>query len=212
MDPKSIYEIIGYAGFVLLAVSFLLSSVIWARIITLVGALCFVAYGLLIGAYPVALLNLIVAGLSLYRLYQIYSTKEYFTLLEVQHDSKYLMAFLDFHAEEIKRCLPDFTYLPSEQSLTFFLLRDMAPVGLFIAEGRGGGALWMQLDFVVPSYRDLNIGRFLYEQKAGFFKDKDIRKIYSASGTAAHTRALRQMGFLPDSSDNTGVLYSRAIN
>ncbi len=212
MDPKSIFEIIGYVGFILLAISFLFSSIIRVRLITLAGALCFVAYGLLIGSYPVALLNLLVAGISLFQLYQVYSAKEYFTLLEVQHDSKYLMAFLDFHAEEIKRCLPDFTYLPSEQSLIFFILRDMVPAGLYIAEGRGGGALWMQLDFVVPGYRDFRIGRFLYEQKAAFFKDKGIRKIYTASGNAAHTRSLRQMGFLPDSSDTTGVLYSRAID
>jgi GNAT superfamily N-acetyltransferase len=123
-----------------------------------------------------------------------------------------MMAFLDFHAQEIKHFLPDFTYLPTEGSLVFFILRDMVPAGLFIAEARGGGALWVNLDFVVPRYRDFKVGRFLYEQKADFLKNKGIRKIYSASGDAAHTRYLQQMGFTPDSSDTTGVLYSRTLN
>jgi GNAT superfamily N-acetyltransferase len=88
----------------------------------------------------------------------------------------------------------------------------MAPAGLFIAEARGGGALWVHLDFVIPGYRDFKIGRYLFEQKAAFFKDKGIRKIYSASGNGAHTQYLQQMGFAPDTSDTTGVLYSRAIS
>jgi hypothetical protein len=212
MDPKTIFEIIGYAASILVAVSLLMSSLLKLRLINLAGAVCFVFYGLLIGAYPIAIVNLIIIGINLYYLYQIYSTKEYFTLLEINHDSEYLKSFLQFHAQEIQRFLPDFTYLPNETSLIFFILRDMVPAGLFIAEARGGGALWVNLDFVIPGYRDFKIGRYLFEQKAGFFKDKGVRKIFSASGNAAHTRYLQQMGFSADSSDNSGALYSRTID
>ncbi len=211
MDTRNILEIIGYAGTILIAISLLITSILRFRVINLAGALCFVVYGLFIGAYPIALVNIIIAGIDAYYLYRIYSTKEYFTLLEVQYDSKYMMSFLDFHAEEIKHFLPDFTYLPTEGAVVYFILRDMVPAGLFIAEARGGGSLWVNLDFVIPGYRDFNIGRFLYSQKADFFKDKGIRKIFSASGNAAHTRYLQQMGFKPDSSDTTGALYSRTL-
>ena len=212
MDTRSLLEIIGYAGSILIAISLLMSSFLKLRLINLIGAICFVVYGVFIGAYPIALVNLIICGIDLYYLYQIYSTKEYFTLLESQHDSEYLKSFLEFHNEDIKHFLPDFTYLPNEASLVFFILRDMVPAGLFIADARGGGALWVNLDFVIPRYRDFKIGRFLYEQKAEFFKAKGIRKIYSASGNPAHARYLRQMGFAPDSSDTTGVLYSRTLD
>ena len=212
MDSKLIFEIIGYAASVLVAVSLLMTSLLRLRLINLAGALCFVVYGLFIGAYPIAIVNLIIIGINLYYLFQIYSTKEYFTLLEISHDSEYLKSFLQFHAKEIQHFLPDFTYLPSEESLIFFILRDMVPAGLFIAEARGGGALWVHLDFVIPGYRDFKIGQFLYAQKAAFFKDKGIRKIFSASGNATHARYLQQMGFSPDSSDTTGVLYSRTLD
>ena len=212
MQIKLIFELIGYAASFLVAVSLMMSSVIRLRLINLGGAICFVIYGLFLGAYPIALVNLIIIGINLYYLYQIYSAKEYFTLLEVKHDAEYLARFLQFHAREIQTFRPDFTYLPSEQSLIFFILRDMVPAGLFIADARGGGALWVHLDFVIPGYRDFKIGRFLFEQKAAFFKDRDIRKIYSASGNPAHTHYLRQMGFVPDASDTTGVLYSHTIS
>lgn len=212
MENKIIFEIIGYAASILVAVSLLMSSILKLRLINLAGALGLVVYGLAIGAYPIALVNLVIVGINLYHLYQIYSTKEYFNLVESKHDSDYLKSFLEFHAKEISHFLPDFTYIPSEQSLIFFILRDMVPAGLFIAEARGGGALWVQFDFVIPGYRDFKIGRFLYEQKAAYFKEKGIRKIYSASGNAIHTRYLRQMGFAPDSSDTTGVLFSRTLD
>ena len=212
MDTRTVLELIGYAASLLIALSLLMSSIVRLRLINLAGAICFVVYGLFTGAYPVAVVNFVIIVINLYYLSQIYSTQEYFTLLEIKQDSEYLKAFLEFHGKDIQHFLPDFTYLPNEASLIFFILRDLVPVGLFMADVRGGGALWVNLDFVIPRYRDFKIGRCLYEQKATFFKDKGIRKIYSASGNPAHTRYLQQMGFVPDSSDTTGVLFSRTID
>jgi hypothetical protein len=210
MDPKIIYEITGYAAAFLIAVSLLLNSLLRLRIISLIGAVCLTAYGLFIGAYPIVAVCLVVIGFNLYYVYQAFAARNYFTLLEAKHDSEYLQLFLKFHDQEIKRFLPDFTYLPSEQSLVFFVLRDMAPAALFIGDARGGG-LWVYLDFVAPGYRDFSIGNFLFKEKAGFFKEQGIRKFVSASGNPAHTDCLRRMGFTPDSSDPSRLLYSREI-
>ncbi len=212
MDIKLIYEIIGYTASALILISMLMSSVLRLRIVNLVGAIFFTAYGLLIGAYPIALVNFIIIGINAYYLYQILTAKEYFDLVEVRPTSQYLMLFLKVHAKEIKHFLPDFSYLPTDTTLVFFMLRDMMPAGLFIAEPRGGGALWVHLDFVIPGFRDFKIGHYLYTQKAGFFKEKGLRKIFSPSGNPAHANYLRQMGFTPDSSDSSGALYSRTID
>ena len=55
-------EWFGYAASVVVAVSLLMSSLIKLRWINMVGSLMFTGYGLLIGAYPVALLNFTIAG------------------------------------------------------------------------------------------------------------------------------------------------------
>jgi len=211
MEAKWVIEMIGYAASILIAVSLLMKSILKLRLINLVGAVVFTVYGLLIGAYAIAIVNAIIAAIDLYYLYGIFAAKEYFTLLETRHDSEYLQQFVKFHSQEIKHFLPDFTYLPAEQSLVFFILRDMVPAGLFIAEQQPGGTLWVSLDFVIPRYRDFKIGRFLFEQKSQFFKDKGIRKIFSATGNPAHTQYLVRMGFGPDSTDPSGLLYSRSI-
>ena len=212
MQLKWTVELIGYAASGLIAVSLLMKSIVRLRLINLAGAVVFAAYGLLIGAYPIAIINAIIAVIDAYALYNIQAAREYFTLLETQHDSEYLQQFLKFHDREIRRFLPDFTYLPAEQALVFFILRDMVPAGLFIGHQQPGGTLWVSLDFVIPGYRDFKIGQFLYRQKSQYFKDKGIRRILSASGTPAHARYLRRMGFAPDPTDPTGLLYSRVID
>ena len=210
MGPAIIYQIIGYIAAVLVAVSLLMNSLVRLRIIRLLGAICLIVYGLFLGAYPAVVFCFVVIGIDLYFLYRAFASRGYFTLLEAKHDSEYLQLFLKFHAEGIKRVLPDFTYLPSEQSQVFFVLHGMEPAAVFIGDPRGG-ALWIYLDFVAPGYRDFSISNFLFVQKADFFKEQGIRKFFSASGNPAHTRCLRQLGFAPDSSDPSGLLYFREI-
>lgn len=50
-------EVLGYIATTLVAASFLLKDVIKLRLVNTSGAACFVVYGLIIGTYPVVLLN-----------------------------------------------------------------------------------------------------------------------------------------------------------
>lgn len=50
-------ELLGYLATTLVAASFLLKDVIKLRLVNAIGAACFVVYGLIVGTYPVALLN-----------------------------------------------------------------------------------------------------------------------------------------------------------
>ena len=211
MDQKALFEIIGYIASGLVAISLMMSSILRLRIINLIGAIIFSIYGLLIGAYPIVIVNVVITLINIYYLFQIFTSREYFTLLEVRHDSEYLQSFLQFHAAEIKKFIPDFTYTPSEDHLIIFILRDMIPTGLFIADTHADGSLWVLLDFVIPGYRDFKIGQFLFEQKADFLRQKDIQRIYSASGTNVHAGYLRRMGFTPEIPGKSDGIYTRKI-
>lgn len=212
MDLSLVYEIIGYVASALVAISLMMSSILKLRVINLIGAVIFTLYGLLISAYPVAAVNFIIVLIDLYYLYEIYAAKEYFSLLEVQQDSKYLARFLDFYDKEIKRFLPGFSYRASEQQLVFFMLRNLVPAGLFIGELRSEGSLLVKLDFVIPDYRDFKIGRFLYAKNAEFFKRRGIQMIYSEPGSDTHANYLQRMGFVPERSGDNVVLYRLSIN
>jgi GNAT superfamily N-acetyltransferase len=199
-------ELLGYVASVLVAVSLMMSRIVRLRVINLVGSLAFTVYGMLIGAYPVAAVNGFIVLINLWFLWKMLRTREYFRILEIEPDSEYLRYFLSVHADDVRRFLPEFAHAPERRELTFFVLRDLVPAGLFVGEKRDEGRLWVRLDYVIPAYRDFKIGRYLYEECADFFRDRGIREIRSPSGTAVHARYLRKMGFTPvDPREPVGV-------
>lgn len=194
-------EVIGYVGSVLVALSLMMASLLRLRVINLLGALAFTVYGLLIHAYPVAVLNGIIVAVDASYLFQMLRQREYFTLLEVPGDSVYLRRFLEFHAEDMRRYLPAFRLPLPAQAFALFILRDMIPAGLFIAQPEGDGTATVLLDYVIPGYRDFKIGRFLFEEQAAFFRERGIRRFRSPGGNRTHQRYLRRMGFRPQGKD-----------
>ncbi|GAB4488649.1 MAG: hypothetical protein OHK0031_12490 [Anaerolineales bacterium] len=194
MNP--IFELVGYAASLLVAVSLMMKSIVRLRVINLLGALIFVTYGLLIRAYPVALMNALIVGIDLYYLTQAWRQKDFFSLLKVSPADEYLRRFLEFYQPEIAHFLPEFRLPQNENLLAWFVLRNMVPAGLFLVrqEGENGHVL---LDFVIPGYRDFEIGRFLFRQNAWFFRKQGLQRLVSAPGSAEHSAYLRRMGFQP---------------
>jgi hypothetical protein len=192
-----VLELIGYAGSVLIAISLMMTSILRLRLINLAGSAAFSVYGLLIGAYPVAILNGFIVVVNAFHLARIFRAKEYFQLLPLKPDSQYLPYFLSFYREEIRRILPDFKYNPSANQVLLFILRDCSPVGVFIAEQRRDGVLRVILDFVIPRYRDLKIGRFLFVERAAFFKERGFKEIIISPRTAEFGAYLVKVGFEP---------------
>ncbi len=207
----SFYQILGYTGSVLVAVALMMSSIIKLRLISLCGATCFAIYGLAIRAYPVAGLNCLIIMIHCYHLYDAFTAKEYFKILFVRPESDYLRYFLNFYEHEIKRFLPEFSYHPSETQITFFILRDMVPAGLFIAEPLADNTLLIKIDFVIPGYRDFKVGKFLFAEKAEVFKERGVNKIRSEPGSHKHETYLQRMGFVPESLTGGGRLYALTI-
>lgn len=64
-------ELLGYVATFFVAVSFLFKSIVPLRIVNGIGAILFVIYGVIIGAYPVALLNGFLVGVHLYQLWRL---------------------------------------------------------------------------------------------------------------------------------------------
>jgi len=207
MDSHFIYELIGYVASVLVAVSLMMGNIVRLRLINLMGSVTFTVYGALIGAYPVAVVNLFIVFVNLFHLSRMYRTKEFFQVLEINPGSEYVRYFLDFYAAQIRQFLPGFTYQPAEKQLAFFVLRDLVPAGLFIGDLREDGTLVVRLDFAIPSYRDFKIGRYLYDERPELFRARGIRQLLSPSGSPEHAAYLRKMGYVPAE----GGEYRRAL-
>jgi hypothetical protein len=198
-------ELIGYLGSILVAVSLMMRSLLRLRIINLFGALFFTGYGILLRAYPVAFLNGLIVCIDLYYLYQMWRQKDFFTFLEVSPKSEYLRAFVEFYKQDILEIIPSYTHKTDEDLLCFFILRNMMPAGLFIAKVQGEEA-HVQLDYVIPNYRDFQVARFIFDENAAFFIQRGIRRFVSAGGSAIHQTYLEKMEFV-----NQGEMYVHEI-
>ncbi|MFU8861612.1 MAG: hypothetical protein ACNA8K_14435 [Cyclonatronaceae bacterium] len=198
MDTYIIYEIIGYAASVLVAVSLMMSKIVSLRIVNLIGAATFSLYGLMIGSIPVAGMNAFIVLINLWYLYQIFTNREFFRLLRVTPDDHYLKHFIEYYRDEIQKFQPGFVHQPYPDTVCVFILRDMIPAGLLIGDMNEKGVLSVKLDFVIPMYRDFKIGRFIYSEQRSFFMENRISEIRSRAGTDAHTVYLKKMGFVPE--------------
>ena len=68
-------EIFGYLGSILVVVSLLMTSIIKLRILNLAGSLISGIYALLIGSFPLALMNGCLIMINIINLYKLMKTK-----------------------------------------------------------------------------------------------------------------------------------------
>lgn len=192
----TLLDLFGYAASAVIAVSLMMTSLFRLRVLNLGGSVAFVVYAVLIEAWPVAGLNVFISGINVIFLVKLLRRQDTFSLLEVDGDSAYLRRFLDFYAADIRRLVPGFRYLPQENQIRVFVLRDMVPAGLLIGR-MTESALDVDLDYATPRFRDLKIGRYLYDPGAGFFTSKGVRRFVTDPGVAVHNRYLARIGYTP---------------
>lgn len=187
-------EIVGYTGSVLVAVSLMMKSMKKLRWINLIGAATFATYGLLLGAYPVFVLNGFITLVDVYYIFQMYSQKDYFEILQVKPEAAFLKRFLEYHCSDIKNFFPNVSFMENEKPLIFFTLRNMLPVALFIGDMKKDNSLEIKLDYVVEGYRDFKIGRYNYKN-TDIFKNQGIKKLHIRSTVPSHIQFLNKMDF-----------------
>lgn len=208
MSPVAI-EMVGYVASTLILLSVTRTSILKLRLIGLAGSLVFVVYASLIGAYPIVVVNTVIAGVHFYFLYQLRSRRqEYFRILRVDPDSKYLLDFLKFYSGEIDKFQPDFEYRPGgDEQVRAFVLRDMVPAGLFIGSIEGE-VLTIDLDFVIPQYRDLRVAEFLFSASTRLTTGARLSGLRSLPGTPEHVAYLERIGFTRGGDG----FYARAVD
>jgi GNAT superfamily N-acetyltransferase len=203
-------QFLGYLASFIVLVSLLMSSIIKLRWINLVGSAIFSVYGFLIGAIPVAVMNLGISLINVYYLIKIYSTKENFRILPVESNSMYLRYFLDFYHKDIEKYADTFTFDIKESSICFCILRNLVPAGIFIASEKDSSTLKVDFDFVIPEYRDFKIGSFIYEHSKGYFLERGYTRFISFTSNTKHIKYLKKMHF-KEVWENGSIYFVKSI-
>ena len=204
MDTQTFYEILGYIASGLVALSLTMKRILYLRVVNLIGAIVFTVYGAMIGAYPIVIVNGLITLINLYYLYQMLITTEYFRLLELTPDDRYLYEFLDFYAGDIAQYTPNFEHKPQDNEIVLLVLRNMVASGVLIGY-QEGDTFHIALDYVTPGYRDFKSGQFIFRDSRDLFAAREISKLVTVGRRPVHEDYLQRVGFVKtNTSDDDG--------
>jgi hypothetical protein len=186
-------ELIGYLASALVVASLAMTSVVRLRVVSLVGSLVFVAYGLLLPSIPIILTNVAVAGLNVWFLRKEFSANRDLGAVPITPDAPFLLDFLRSHAADIRSFQPGFQP-PAAGDFVLVLTRDGMPAGALVGTPEDD-ALRVRLDYVMHAYRDSRIGNWLYGPGAKVFTDAGFHSLIADPASEALRHYLLGVGF-----------------
>jgi len=189
----------GYLASLVILVSLTMSSIIKLRWINFVGCILFAAFGFLIHSLPTALMNVGIAFINIYFLYNIYNTKEEFQLVEAETDSKYFNYFIKVNMQEIEKQISKDELKIQNKGL--YMLRNNNIAGILLGEERTDGVFFIKVDYVTPRYRDYKLGKYFFDEHTEYFKNNGIHELMTEGMEDSHRQYLKKVGFKETTKD-----------
>lgn len=205
-------EAIGYTASILILISLIMSSTKKLRWINLFGSTTFVVYAVLTKTYPVAVLNSFTAAANIYYLIKIYKSQSYFNILKIQQNNEYIEYFIDHNKEDMLKIFDHIDVDFKNSEYNFYILRDIMPVGIFVANKYDKDTLKVELDYVIPMFRDFKAGKYIYEKNKDIFLNKGYNKLITFSASAKQDKYLIKMGFNKIDESDTSRTYLLELN
>ena len=189
----------GYLASLVILVSLTMSSIIKLRWINFVGCILFAAFGFLIHSLPTALMNVGIAFINIYFLYNIYNTKEEFQLVEAETDSKYFNYFIKVNMQEIEKQISKDELKIQNKGL--YMLRNNNIAGILLGEESAEGVFFIKVDYVTPRYRDYKLGKYFFDEHTEYFKNNGIHELMTEGMEDSHRQYLKKVGFKETTKD-----------
>jgi len=233
-------EMFGYVASFFVAISLLMSSFIWLRVLNLIGAISFVVYGSLLGSIPIVITNGFITIINVYYLIQMFRPDlngvQYVPIGSERRAQ--LDDFVAYYHDDIVRFFPDFSTeridgcfaaggtaylaLKNLRLVGFALVHPVPPVNDAIGDSLEDvyryvrealfpeKSIVVPVDYIIRKYRGLGFAHRLYQA---------IERQESASFLLApvcgkarkHRRFLLHHGFHLKQSLTRYDLYAKAI-
>ncbi|MDD3806908.1 MAG: hypothetical protein PHE86_02565 [Candidatus Marinimicrobia bacterium] len=192
------FEIFGYIATVIIAISLMMHQIRKLRLYNMIGSGLFSIYGILIGAWPVAILNGFIVLINIRELISLSHRDTVFKTQVVDiKQSWYVKYYLNFFKEDIKRIFPDFTIQEDESYETVIIMRDVLPAGLVILRQTEGPEAEIILDFAHPQFRDLQNSLYFFEKGCECLNLEGKKFFITPGMERKHIRFLKKLAFNP---------------
>ena len=185
-------EIFGYIGSALVVVSLLMASVVKLRIINTIGSIISGTYALIIGSFPLALMNISLIIINVYYLIKLLKNKDQFEIVQANGADSMVKYFVEHYGKDIDTFFPCVEIKNSADEVAYVVCCNGNPAGLLLGNDVGSGVIDVLVDYSVPAYRDCSVGSYLYDNLGTF----GVKKLMFAQNKAeAHVSYLKKMGF-----------------
>ncbi|MBI5217875.1 MAG: hypothetical protein HY958_02980 [Bacteroidia bacterium] len=189
----NIVELIGFIATAILGVTIVLEMNRLLRMVHLTGAVIFAIYGFVFGSVGMGIVDCGLFAGSLFLLLHSQSFKDTFNILQVKGNNEYLGAFIEYYKRDIYHYSP--FYKRSPDSICFLILNNIDIIGVFIVTIHDKKTLFINLDFVVPKYRNFKVGNYLFIENVKYFYDLGYESIVTVCLNEVHKAYLLKMSF-----------------
>jgi hypothetical protein len=196
-------SIIGWGGSALVVVSLLQTRILRLRVLNLIGCVILVGFNLAIPVWPMVGMNAVLAVINVVHMWRLlrhrHDDLEY-AVLEVNSTDSYLGHVLTSHQKDISKFNPAFKPLASTSEASpyaFLVQRGERTVGVVLAHDAGSGRAQIDLDYVLPEYRDFTPGEFVY-RRSDVFTDHGFHQVLAPPRMKATDGYLKNLGFHPE--------------
>jgi hypothetical protein len=193
-------SIIGWGGSALVVVSLLQTRILRLRGLNLIGCVILIGFNLAIEVWPMVGMNAVLAVINVAQLWRLVGHRHdggQYTVLEVGGSDAYLGHVLAAHSKDISRFNPGFAADASPYA--FLVQRGEQTVGVVLAHDAGGGRAQIDLDYVLPEYRDFTPGEFVY-RRSEVFTDHGFKQVLAPPRMRESASYLKRVGFYREGS------------
>lgn len=167
-------ELIGYIGSGVVLISFMMSNVIRLRVINIIGGAISTIYSLIVGAYPVALMNVCLIAINLVQIWKLTHETTIYQAVWTGPEDGSLQYLLKQYEQDIKT-----EWDPQnldQANLAGIIYAKGTPASFFLAK-KDGDQAEMLLDYAIPAYRDASAGKYLYDS----LKELGLKSVYTTT-------------------------------
>ncbi len=194
-------SLVGWGGSALVVVSLLQTRILRLRLLNLVGCLVLIGFNAAIAVWPMVGMNAVLAVINAAQLWWLLRHRhddEQYAVIEVTPANAYLRHLLATHSADIARFNPSFE--PGSDGYAFLVQRGERTVGVVLAHDAGHGRAQVDLDYVLPEYRDFTPGEFVY-RRSDVFTNHHFTRVLAPRAMLRSRTYLRRVGFRPEGRD-----------
>lgn len=197
-------EVLGWAGSALLVYSLLQTRVLRFRLLNLAASVALVVFNAAVAVWPMVAMNAVIAAINIWHVVRLQRTRHddrHYEVVPIGPQEPYLRSVLDRHRADIDRFNPGVLAAGAPAGpdrIAFLVLADGETVGVVLAHRTDvPGEAQVDLDYVLPRFRDFTPGEFVY-RAGGPFSRAGVRRVVAPPLMLGAERYLAGVGFRRD--------------